>query len=370
MKLHWAAVPLAATILLSGCKHQEPEAYEEVRPVRTIVAGRDSGSVGAVYSGEIVARYESQLGFRTPGKVAARLVDVGGVVKRGQPLMRLDPEQEALHVVAASADVDAAKSRVAQARIDLQRTEQLLARQFASRAELDQQKLALDQAEAQLRAALAQRDASANQRSYTVLTADRDGVVKAIGAETGQVVASGQPVVTVAADGDREVAVSIPESRVDELRQASNLQISVWAHPGNTWTGALRELAPGTDSVTRTYSARISIRNADPAVLRLGMTASVLARDVEGASAIRVPLTAIVDEGGKRQVWVVDPKSSTVTLRDVVLGSPQDDTVLVTRGLVGGETVVVAGVHMLQSGQRVLSSAAVTASASTQGAAK
>ena len=128
MKLHWTAVSLAAVILLSACQRHEPEAPEEARPVRTIVAGRNAGSVGAAYSGEVVPRYESQLGFRAPGKVAARLVDVGSVVKRGQPLMRLDPEQEVLHVVAASADVDAARSRAAQARIDLQRTEQLLAR--------------------------------------------------------------------------------------------------------------------------------------------------------------------------------------------------------------------------------------------------
>lgn len=370
MRIHWTAAPLAAIVLLNGCTRHEPEAYEEVRPARTIVAGRNAGSVGASYSGEIVARYESQMGFRTPGKVAARLVDVGSVVKRGQPLMRLDPEQEALRVVAASADVDAARSRVAQARIDLQRTEQLLARQFASRAELDQQKLALDQAEAQLRSANAQRDASANQRSYTVLTADRDGVVTTIGAETGQVVTAGQSVVTVAADGEREVAISIPESRVDELRQAKSLQVSAWAHPGRTWIGALRELAPGTDSVTRTYSARISIRDADPKVLRLGMTASVFAPDVDGVSAIRLPLTAVVDREGKRQVWVVDPKSSRVSLRSVTLGSPQDDTVIVTGGLVGGETVVSAGVHMLQPGQRVMLPVQAAAAASSAGASK
>jgi multidrug efflux system membrane fusion protein len=370
MKIHWGTVPLAAVIVLSACKRAEPEPYEEVRPVRTMVARQDAGSVGAAYSGEIVARYESQLGFRTTGKVAARLVDVGSVVKRGQALMRLDPEQEALRVVSAGADVDAAKSRVAQARTDLQRTEQLLSRQFASPAELDQQKLALDQAEAQLRSASAQRDASANQRSYTVLTADRDGVVTAIGAEAGQVVAAGQSVVTVAADGEREVAISIPEARVDELRQAKLMQVSVWAHPGRTWTGVLRELAPGTDRVTRTYSARISIRGADPVLLRLGMTASVFARDVDGASAIRVPLTAVVDQDGKRQVWVVDPKTSRVALHSVALGSPQDDTVLVTGGLVGGEMVVSAGVHMLQPGQRVMLQIDSAAAAASSGTAK
>jgi RND family efflux transporter MFP subunit len=363
MKVQWAIVPLTAVMLLAGCQRNEAASSEEVRPVRTIVAGRSTGSVEAKYSGEVVARYESALGFRTPGKIAARLVEVGSAVKRGQPLMRLSPEQEALHAVAAGADVDAAKSRVAQARVDLQRTEQLLARQFASRAELDQQKLALDQAQAQLSAALAQREVADNQRGYTVLTADRDGVITSIAAEAGQVVAAGQPVITVAADGEREVAISIPESRVDELRQNPVFRVSVWAHPGKSWAGSLRELAPGTDSVTRTYSARIAIREPDPNLLRLGMTASVTMPDVEGSSAIRLPLTAVVDKDAQRQVWVVDPKTSRVSLRNVTLGSAQDDSVLVVSGLSGGETIVSAGVHMLQPGQRVKSPSSEVATA-------
>lgn len=357
---------MIAALLLVACREEPAPAYEEVRPVRALVAGRSAGTVGSAYSGEIAARYESRLGFRTAGKVAARLVEVGSIVKRGQPLMRLDPEQEALRVLAANAEVDAARSRLAQDRIDLQRTEQLLSRKFASQAELDQQKLALDQAEAQLRSALAQRDALVNQRGYTVLVADRDGVVTAISAEAGQVVAAGQPVVTVAADGEREVAISIPESRVDELRQAGTLQVSVWAHPGRSWSGVLRELAPATDSVTRTYSARISIRDPDPTILRLGMTASVSVRDVEGASAIRLPLTAIIDQEGERRVWVVDANTARVALRRVTLGSPQDDTVLVAAGLAGGETVVTNGVHMLQPGQRVMPVTAEAASGASK----
>jgi RND family efflux transporter MFP subunit len=325
-----------------------------VRPVRTVVAGQSTGAVGAAYSGEIRARYESRLGFRTGGKIVARLVEVGSHVTRGQPLMRLDTAQETLQLVAAGAEADAARSRVAQARVDVQRTEQLLARQFASQAELDHQRLALQQAEAQLRSALAREQLNANQRGYTTLVADRDGVVSALLAEAGQVVAPGQTVATVAADGEREVSISIPEQRVDELRNARTLQVSVWAHPGRSWNGTLRELAPDTDSVTRTYSARIAIVDPDPALLRLGMTASVLAPDVDGKGAVRLPLTAVVDENGKRRVWVVDRQTQRVNAREVQVGSAQNDSVLITGGLSGGETVVSAGVHMLQPNQRVL----------------
>jgi membrane fusion protein, multidrug efflux system len=237
-------------------------------------------------------------------------------------------------------------------------------RQFASQAELDQQRLALTQAESQLRSALAQQQIKLNQRGYTTLVADRDGVVTALGAEAGQVVSPGQAVATVAADGEREVLVSIPESRVDELRHAHALQVSVWALQGRTYTGRLRELAPDTDSVTRTYSARIAVPDAD-AALMLGMTASVFAPDVDGTSAIRVPLTALLHQGGKPQVWIVDGASSKVTARPVTLGSAQGDSVVVTQGLSSGETVVTAGVHMLHAGQKVKTAGAAAAATAT-----
>jgi multidrug efflux system membrane fusion protein len=352
MKRQVAVLLLGTALLSAACGRKEATPYEEIRPVKSIVVGSSAGSVGATYSGEILARYESKLGFQVSGRVIARLVEVGSQVKRGQPLMRLDPAQETLHVVSATADVEAAKSRVAQDRIDLERVEKLLERKFASQAEVDQARLALAESQSKLTSALAQRDIKRNQHGYTTLHADRDGVVTAINAEAGQVVSAGQAVVTVAADGEREVRVSIPESRVDELRQAKALRISVWAQPGKTYDGALRELAPDTDSVTRTYSARISVKGADRA-LRLGMTASVFAPDVEGRNAIRLPLTAIYDMDGGPLVWIVDHESSRVATRPVKLGAVHSDSVLVVGGLQGGETVVTAGVHMLHAGQKV-----------------
>jgi multidrug efflux pump subunit AcrA (membrane-fusion protein) len=104
--------------------------------------------------------------------------------------------------------------------------------------------------------------------------------------------------------------------------------------------------------VTRTYSARITVRNADSA-LRLGMTAAVVAPDVDGRTATRLPLTAIYDRNGTPQVWVVDGATSRVAARPVRLGAVHQDSVLVADGLAGGETVVTAGAHLLHEGQRV-----------------
>lgn len=368
MKTTFALSLLGLAVLATGCSRKPPAAHEDVRPVRSTIVGTSQGSVGATYSGEVQARYESKLGFQTSGRIVARLVEVGSTVKRGQPLMRLDPAQEVLQVASADADVDGKKSRVAQDRIDLQRTEALLARHFASQAEVDAQRLALATSESQLKSALAQQQIKVNQRGYTVLVADRDGVVSAIHAEAGQVVSPGQAVVTVAADGEREVVVAIAESRVDELKRAKSLQVSVWAQPGKRYSGALRELAPDTDSVTRTYSARISVKNPD-AALRLGMTASVFAADIDGASAIRLPLTAVLNKDGQSLVWVVDAKTGQVASRTVQLGAAQNDQVLIAGGLNPGETVVTAGVHMLFAGQKVKTAESAAAASNSTPAA-
>lgn len=368
MKTTFALSLLGLAVLATGCSRKPPAAHEDVRPVRSTIVGTSQGSVGATYSGEVQARYESKLGFQTSGRIVARLVEVGSTVKRGQPLMRLDPAQEVLQVASADADVEGKKSRVAQDRIDLQRTEALLARHFASQAEVDAQRLALATSESQLKSALAQQQIKVNQRGYTVLVADRDGVVSAIHAEAGQVVSPGQAVVTVAADGEREVVVAIAESRVDELKRAKSLQVSVWAQPGKRYSGALRELAPDTDSVTRTYSARISVKNPD-AALRLGMTASVFAADIDGANAIRLPLTAVLNKEGQSLVWVVDAKTGQVASRTVQLGAAQNDQVLVAGGLNPGETVVTAGVHMLFAGQKVKTAESAAAASNSTPAA-
>jgi RND family efflux transporter MFP subunit len=344
----------AAVLLCVGCSGSEatPAPPEEVRPVHTVVAGMSRGALGSTYAGTVQARHESKLGFQVSGRVTARLVELGSHVKRGQPLMRLDPAQESLRVASADADVEGARHRVAQLRVDVQRTEQLLARQFASQAELDQQRLQLAEAESQLRSAAARRDLQANRRAYTTLLADRDGVVTALNAETGQVVSAGQAVLTVAADGEREVLVSVPESRLDELRRARTLQVSLWARPGTRYAGTLRELAPDADSVSRTYAARIAVQGAGDTLV-LGMTATVAAAAADDASALRLPMTAVMDTAGQPQVWVVDDKTSRVALRPVKLGGAQNDAVVVSAGLQAGETVVVAGAHLLHEGQAV-----------------
>lgn len=345
-------LPLLSVMVLASCGSGElpPEDVRVVRTV-TVAAGDDLADSG--YSGEVRARYESTVGFRVAGRVIERLVDAGARVQKDQPLARLDPVDAALNAESARAQLDSARTGYAQAKLDFERAEKLFARRFISQAELDRDRVSLDSSRAQFVAAQSQFDLASNQRAYTLLRAPHDGVVTEIRVEAGEVVNAGQPAAVVAANGEREVVISIPESRLEEVRQASGLAIGLWAHPGRRYDGKVREIAPMTDSATRQYTARVMIANPDGNV-ELGMTARVYLESARGlASSYRLPLTALVQKSGKTWVWVVAPDTARVALRAVTVADMEKDSVIVRAGLKPAETVVTAGVNLLVEGQKV-----------------
>jgi RND family efflux transporter MFP subunit len=342
---------LSALPLFAGC-HKEHAPIEDVRPVRTLVVGAPPAAAVATYSGEIKARHEAVLGFQVAGRIQQRLVEVGESVKAGTPLLRLDPVDTSLNAQAALAQVNSARSSMAQSRNDLARYEALAQKNYVGKSDLEKARLTLANAEQSLKAAEANYRVAANQASYTTLKANVDGVVTAIDADVGRVVQAGQVVIHVAEHGERELLISVPESRVDELRNARALSIELWADASRRYTGRLRELAPDTDSVTRTYAARISVLDADAGV-GLGMTAKLLVDLLTSADAHRLPLTAIFDPDGAPRVWVVDPKTSRVMQRPVTLVQMQKNSVLVGSGLNDRDVIVTVGVNLLHDGQQV-----------------
>jgi multidrug efflux system membrane fusion protein len=145
---------------------------------------------------------------------------------------------------------------------------------------------------------------------------------------------------------EKEVVISVPESRLAELRDAQDIRISVWAAPGEVYRGRIREIAPSADPVTRTFAVKIAVLEANGTV-RLGMTANVALGDGGPAHAITVPLTALAQVDGRPAVWVYDPRTSKVNLRPVAVAAYREDGAIVREGLSPGEIVVTVGVHKL-----------------------
>jgi multidrug efflux system membrane fusion protein len=337
------AATLAATLAACGQPEQKAPAP---RAVIAQVVGAKPAENANVYSGEVRARYENDLAFRVGGKVVARYVDVGAQVKRGQVLARLDPQDAQLGVEAARSQLAAAEADHALAGAELERYRDLHARKFVSQAVLDARETTFNTTKARLEQARAQVATARNQSAYTSLAAEADGVITSVNLEPGQVVAAGQPVMRFARPEEKEVAISVPESRLAELRDASQILISVWAAPGEVFRGRIREIAPTADAATRTFAVRITVLEASGTV-RLGMTANVALGDRTPDQVITLPLTALTQLEGKPAVWVFDPTTSKVNLRPVVVGAYREDGVVVREGLRPGEIVVTVGVHKL-----------------------
>lgn len=338
--------------LLAGCSDGQPRAKAEtVLPVLATRAELAAHAPEFTYSGEVRARYETAAAFRLGGQIVDRYVDVGSLVKPGQALARIDPKDYQLSEQGIRSQIQAAEADYEQARRDLDRFAPLLKKKFISQAEFDRRQNAVDLARARLDQLKSQLAVSRNQVAYTVLRADEAGIVTAVEAERGQVVAAGQPVFRLARLGEKEVVVGIPENRLDALHGAKEIHISVWAAPGKVYQGRVREVSPIADPATRTYAAKIAVLNPDDA-LRLGMTATVT---LEGAArrAVYLPLSALYRKQNQTAVWVIDPKTQRVKLVPVDATAFHDNQVAITRGLEGGEEVVTAGVNKLFPDQKV-----------------
>lgn len=355
-------VALSSVLLLAACSKQEA-APEPIRAVKLMTVGAGAVQARMGYAGDVRARTESRLGFRVGGKLVQRSVDVGQRVTAGALLAQLDAQDLALAAQAAQAQVAAAQTQRDLAAADFKRFSDLKAQGFVSGAEIERRQATLDAAEAALRQAKAQGAVQGNQAGYTRLLADGPGVVVAVEAEPGQVVAAGAPVVRIARDGVRDAVIAVPEDRVGAMRIGQVAQVQPWsagAMPVAPLKAQVREVAASADPVTRTFQVKLAL--PPDANLPLGATVSVnFDADVAALSAagpIRLPTSALVRASGSQAkdtaVWVFDPGSSTVSLRNVTLAGADGNDMLVVSGLKAGELVVAAGVHVLSPGQKVV----------------
>lgn len=351
-------------LLLGACSR--PEAPQEpVRAVKLMTVSRGALQAQGGYAGEVRARTESRLGLRVGGKLVQRPVEVGQRVVAGQLLARLDAQDLALVAQAAQAQVVAAQTQRDLAAADFKRFFDLKAQGFVSGAEIERRQAALDAAEATLRQARAQGAVQGNQAAYASLQADGPGVVLAVEAEVGQVVAAGAPVVRLARDGARDAVIAVPEDQVTRIRVGQSAQVRLWSAgvvAATPLTAQVRELAASADPVTRTFQVKLALP-AD-AKVALGATVNVQFDGEPGAGAadpatrpIRLPTSALIRASGANTrdsaVWVFDPASSTVSMRTVGVAGVDGNELLIGSGLKEGEEIVAAGVHVLSPGQKV-----------------
>ncbi|WP_205928164.1 efflux RND transporter periplasmic adaptor subunit [Rhizobium leguminosarum] len=351
----YTSLPLLLSVsLLAGCDQSSVAGEETVpRPVKVVMAAAEQDKIVSL-PGVVRARIETDLAFRTLGRMVSRKVDVGDLVHKGDVLAEIDPLTLQLAVTSAEAELRNAQAQLANAATTETRKRRLVQSNAASVADHDLADQQLKSAIANAAKATASLAKAREQLGYAELKAEFDGVVTATSAEMGQTVSAGQPVLKLARLEQRDVVVDVPEAQFSRIRLGDRFNVALQLDSRIQATGVVREIAPQADPNTRTYRLKIGIDQA-PDIFRLGAVVAATPLVGERKQAITLPLSAIRHEGGTSQVWVVDRSTATVAPRAVELEgpAPAPRSVLVQAGLREGEEIVIAGVDELTDGQKV-----------------
>ena len=340
---------LIGTAIISGCG-SEKQSEDTSLKVRTITISEESGTTSAGYAGTIHNKTETNLAFQIGGRVINKFVNVGDAVQAGQVIAQINGSDTAAQVQNAEGAVKAAQSAFELAETNANRYRELYAQQAISKLQLDQAENQLNAASAQLQQAQASLNLSSNQNSYTNLTAPDTGIITALNLESGQVVAAGQSVGTLAVGRDPEAVIALPEQELSKIHVGSPANITFWALPNVTVQGVVREISPVPDPVARTYTVKIALQNP-PNEVQLGMTINANLTTTD-TSNITIPLTALVkDSNGNNAVYIIrDKKAHLVPIKTSDFGQ---NSVIVTSGLAKGDIVITAGTQQLQEGTAV-----------------
>lgn len=353
-RLAWIAIGLATALSAACAKPAAPPAVPHNVVVESPVPV-DSVSAES-YPGSVHARVETDLAFRVPGKILQRHVDMGAHVKPGTVLATLDPQDARLNLDTARAAVAAAEADLWLAEAEEKRYRDLRERGHVGQSMVDARVNAAKLARAKLDQSRSQLSLAQNQSRYTSLSTEVGGVVTQLMAEPGMVVSAGQSILRLAEDGEREVRTAVPEGRIETLRGAAQIGVSIYTLPGKLYQGRVRDINPQADPATRTHDVRVTIVDADDAV-PLGATASVLLGSAGDGRAFRLPSTA-VSAAGKDQasVWVVKSAANgtaTVQPQPVKVLQYLEDAVIVAGDLKPEDRLVSAGVQLLVPGLAV-----------------
>ncbi|MEI2384338.1 efflux RND transporter periplasmic adaptor subunit [Breoghania sp. JC706] len=343
-------LPLLMMLALAACGDDEPTSAEAAapRPVLTEEASQVAAHIEG-FSGTVEPRYETKLAFRTLGRIVSLDADVGDQVQAGAELAHIDAETLEASVRQAKAQLASARAQAQNARASLGRAKALFEKNTVSSADLETAEQSQTSAEASVTEAQADLAKAENALSYAILTAPFAGVITARSADVGQVVSAGETVMTLARVDVREAVVDIPSDLIDTVDTGAPFSVRLQTDPAIRAQGKVREVAPEADALTRTNRVRILLENP-PAAFRLGSLISVRPQG-QNAAALTVPKSAILEDGGKTFVWVVE--DGAVHRREVKTGAILAGAVAISSGLEAGERVVVAGIHSLKEGQQV-----------------
>lgn len=340
-----------SSFAFTSCREESESTAVEIRPVRTVTVEKRQAGIPLVLTGRIESADEAALGFRISGRMIERSVGVGDRVQPGQVIARLEPQNEMNALRSAQASLAAAQAHLTEASNRFERQETLLGQGWTTRAIFDEAKRVRETAKAQVDAAEAQVEVAHDLVSFTELKADAPGVVTATGADSHEVVQAGQMIVRVARHEGRDAVFDVPSQILRSAPSGAEIDVRLVDDPKVTASGRVREVAPQADPVTRTFQVKVGLTDP-PEAMRLGATVNG-SLQANADPVIEIPASGLTKINEQPAVWIVDPNTLTVSLRNVDVARFDPATVVISQGLDTGEVIVTAGVQALHPGQKI-----------------
>jgi RND family efflux transporter MFP subunit len=349
--LMMALMTIAPALLLAACERETDTAAPAARPVRTTTVEKRETGEPLTFTGRIEAEDEVTLAFRISGRLLENKGKLGDQVQAGQIMARLEPQNELNTLQQAQAGLAAAQGQLTQARNHFERQQTLLAQGWTTRANFDVATQAQQTAQSQVDAAEAQLRTAHDLVSFTELKADAPGIITATGPGAGEVVQAGQMIARLARKDGRDAVFDVPAQLLRSAPSDPQITVGLTDDPAVTARGRIREVAAQADPVTRTFEVKVGLTDPPPA-MRLGAT--VVGRlEINAGPIIDIPATALTRINQQPAVWIVDPSTNTVSIRNVDVLRFDQARVVVSQGLDTGEIVVTAGVQALHPGQKI-----------------
>ena len=335
-----------STLLFTGCKQEEKDQQESTRTAKVFHIEEQQASFNRSFPGKVEASKKADLAFLVEGKIIEFPVKEGDQVKKGQLIAKLDPKD--FEII-----LKETKSKVEFAKIELDRTTQLLKQGFSTQQKYDAEKTRYD-------TAVANRDTAQQNLEYSELRAPFDGEVAERYVENFQTVRLKEPIVALHNRDSIDIIVQVPESLAIRAKKGkpSKVEVEFDSAPGTRYPVEVKEISSKPNPETQTYKVTLTMIAPKEVNILPGMTATVFLQikleDEERKGNYRVPVTAVFsDEQKNSYVWVIDPKTQLIKKQPVTVESIEKESIIVTGGLSPGMDIVAAGAKVLREGMKI-----------------
>lgn len=345
----------------TGCD-QPLEEKVYIRPVKAIRVSDPSLIRSRPFPGVIRAENRVNLSFRVDGPLVEFPVDVGDNVEEGQILAKIDPQDFQVNLEKAEANLERAKAAFSFSESDYKRAESIQKEDpgAISQSMVDRKREDQNSKRADVKSFASQMDAAKNQLEYTHLRAPFEGVVVATYVENFEFVRAKQSVVRMLDSSRIEMVVDIPEHMISYIPRIKQVTVHLDTFPDRDFEAKVKEIGTEASTTTRTYPVTLVLWQPEDIQLLSGMSGEAKfvgkVKDNQEQNEITIPITAVFSPQEKERsfLWVIDPDTRKVSLREVALGRVVGEGILIREGLLPGEWIATAGVHYLTEGQEVL----------------